>query len=776
MPILNIDNMKVVSPSPNNFILDLDISGKHYNYIASGEHIYQNSNGSVDNTLLNDHVAHSSLFYIQNRSFYSVNKASRDNQIIKSPSPYFRENEIEFVGNKLSNEEPFQIYTPFVIKDNNFYVIGRPQQAKYIIFKSTDNCKTWEQMGRIEDPEYSWPYNNEPYVFAADSKNNFYVFITGNSTNPGNHIYRSTDDCRTWKHLNIPDSFFMSVERGFQIIDDYIYTFRYNESTDDYAFIKIRSDFINFLEEYEVINEHISHTGKIINYKKTFIIFEIEQQHQLRFLRSFDSGENFEEIVLNSEFNRYRKAFFFFTDRVLNLILLFYETDELHVSKDFGTTWTNMPLPDDSNLVLGGYLSGAIITKAMNIPSYALFDMNDMGITTDDEDIDNLLLMPNANTTPYERDLSANFIPIHGINCNAVYGYVRTEPNKSFGFPKYNNDEFIMSTHNKGSNGNPEPGTTDTLSLYKYREMATNVSNILGLGKQTDISAAESGFDKMFVFDPTDDNKIQVQTNLRDWRSYQTNHGNGGFTNNFDNSTLLARAILFPKQTLNNEYSTERVYVPSTEVSAPFKQVRRYNFKNEDYFYSNGTHIILNHRDDDKYNFIKPDTDKRGGTMVTSTYSRRFGDEFGKEHQSPNIAYPNNNEKCIESDNGEMLAPELDYNVYGTFGYNKSEISNVIGLYNQYSPELINRENETMSDTALMTARHKTNIFDIEFKNGLWKDIADNLKTTDEDQVSAYQEIKDNLKQFIKTNLFKLVEEIKPAHTELYKITFDDET
>ena len=72
-----------------------------------------------------------------------------------------------------------------------------------------------------------------------------------------------------------------------------------------------------------------------------------------------------------------------------------------------------------------------------------------------------------------------------------------------------------------------------------------------------------------------------------------------------------------------------------------------------------------------------------------------------------------------------------------------------------------------------MTSKHKTNIFDIEFKS-MWDYITTAFNNynphTTEAEISALTEIKSNLKSSIKSNLFKLVEEIKPAHTKLYKI------
>jgi hypothetical protein len=413
------------------------------------------------------------------------------------------------------------------------------------------------------------------------------------------------------------------------------------------------------------------------------------------------------------------------------------------------------------------------------ITAFSLFDVNDMGITTDDYDssnnsmFDNLLLMPNANIIPSAR--VDNPIPMHGINVNATYGYVKTPAEGSFGYPEYdeNDEKFVMSTHNKEATGDPKPGVTDTLTLYQYRKYATNISNVLGLGKQTDISATEPGFDKLFVFDPTNDNRLNFKSSVRTWRSYQSNRNyTNGATNNFDNSTLLVRAILFPKQTLNNEYTTERDYV-SSEVSAPFAFTRKYNFDDLEHFYSNGTHIILNHRDDTKFEFAE-DTKNFGGTMVTSKYSRRFGDLYGKPHLSPEP--PDGTQKIQELDTGDKVPFEIDYNKYGTLTYADSNITDVSGLFNQYSPELINRENETMSDTALMTSLHKTNVFDIEFSDDLWQSIAKPINKSDSIPSEAKAGITENIKQTIKTNLFKLVEEIKPAHTELYKITIDSDT
>jgi hypothetical protein len=103
-----------------------------------------------------------------------------------------------------------------------------------------------------------------------------------------------------------------------------------------------------------------------------------------------------------------------------------------------------------------------------------------------------------------------------------------------------------------------------------------------------------------------------------------------------------------------------------------------------------------------------------------------------------------------------------------------TRLANQKGVFNQYSPELINRKNETMSDTSLMTSIHKANIFDINFAN-LWQSISSKFETHDEDKVQGHAAIKENLKNSIRTNLFKLVEEIKPAHTKLYKITMEND-
>lgn len=407
------------------------------------------------------------------------------------------------------------------------------------------------------------------------------------------------------------------------------------------------------------------------------------------------------------------------------------------------------------------------------ITAFSLFDMNDVGITTHDNNetdlyslkhgnyntdiIDNLLLMPNANVKPSDK-VEYN-IPMHTINSNAVYGYIATT-DKSFGFPISSGAQiFSMSTHST-HDGTTTLGQTDTLSLYNYNEMATNVSNILGLGIQSDIDASMNfGFDKLFVFDPTDDNKLNYgedNEGLIRWRKYQTNiqNGSNGVTNNFDNGTLLARAIIFPKQTLNNEYSTERTYIQENNDKTPFNYVRKYKW-DEKHFYSNGLSIVLNHKDENKftnYDFEDP----TAGTMVSSIYSNRLGRKV-KQHSSPQP--PN------------TVDEKTDYNTYNTFSIENSQLE-IRGVFNQYSPEIFNRTNETMSDTSLTTSQHKANVFDIKF-SGLWRDICKKFTPT-EGEEEAYNNIKANLKKSIKSNLYKLVEEIKPAQTELLKIEMED--
>ena len=95
-----------------------------------------------------------------------------------------------------------------------------------------------------------------------------------------------------------------------------------------------------------------------------------------------------------------------------------------------------------NHVLMDKHLAHSSIFDVYNtkITAFSLFDMNDIGITTDDNDvIDNLLLMPNANTQPDSRE--NELIPMHSINSNAVYGYVATQPSASFGFP----DMMIMA-------------------------------------------------------------------------------------------------------------------------------------------------------------------------------------------------------------------------------------------------------------------------------------------------------------------------------------------
>lgn len=400
--------------------------------------------------------------------------------------------------------------------------------------------------------------------------------------------------------------------------------------------------------------------------------------------------------------------------------------------------------------------------NATIITAFSLFDMNDMVVTTDENDpIDNLLLMPNSTMEPRLREVSA--IPMHQINRNATYGMVSTPKKMSFGYPAYieSGNVFTMAS---AIPAGASPTVGDTLTLYrKNKKYPTNISNVLGLGTQAEVQSTHDGFDKMFVFDPTDNNSLQFSTNLKDLRDFhQSNKQRSkyGIPNDFDYSLLLSRTILFPKQTLNNEYSTERPYVDSEISAYPFEYARKYRW--DEHFYSNGTHIVLNHREDNRFNFRQNDDEENvPGTMVTSKYSNRFTELETFENK---IYPPGEINDLISSDNTQITVKPV-YNKKKVLVYNDSDAKSATGVFNQYSPELINRENETLSDTALMTSKHKTNIFDIDFVD-LWDSIGSKIDNT---------EVRNNLRDSIKTNLFKLVEEIKPVHTKLYKVVMESD-
>ena len=257
-------------------------------------------------------------------------------------------------------------------------------------------------------------------------------------------------------------------------------------------------------------------------------------------------------------------------------------------------------------------------------------------------------------------------------------------------------------------------------------------------------------------------NRLSFLSSLSNWRKYQSNRDKSGdrVTNNFDFGKLLVRTILFPKATLNNEYSTERPYVDSEISAYPFEYARKYRW--DEHFYSNGTHIVLNHREDNRFNFRQNDDEENvPGTMVTSKYSNRFTELETFENK---IYPPGEINDLISSDNTQITVKPV-YNKKKVLVYNDSDAKRATGVFNQYSPELINRENETLSDTALMTSKHKTNIFDIDFVD-LWDSIGSKIDNT---------EVRNNLRDSIKTNLFKLVEEIKPVHTKLYKVVMDSD-
>lgn len=383
-----------------------------------------------------------------------------------------------------------------------------------------------------------------------------------------------------------------------------------------------------------------------------------------------------------------------------------------------------------------------------NVTAWDMFDINDVGVTTDsdDEDNDNLLLLQNSNIDPKDKEA----IPLHQINSNSVYGFVSAINNKSIGVPKVNIDK----------NFNLEKFDSDPITRYHHRPMAVALSSVLGLGTQMNFADT---FDKLFVFDPTDNNRLKFSTVLTNWRRYQSNRDKSSYkvTNNFDFGKLLVRTVLFPKATLNNEYSTERQY---TDVSSPYAYMRKYAWDDK-HFYSNGSFIVLNSREDNCFEKDSIDVSAKSGTMVTSKYSRRFGDVVAELNE---VSPPYPPEIELELSDNTVIQVETNYNkVDPEISSNHSDIFENGSSFKQYMPESINRENETASDTNLMTSKHKANIFDVDIKT-FWYALNSSINAVPSD-------VRDNVKDMIKKNLYEMIENIKPAHTKLYKIITNDE-
>ena len=385
-----------------------------------------------------------------------------------------------------------------------------------------------------------------------------------------------------------------------------------------------------------------------------------------------------------------------------------------------------------------------------NVTAWDIFDINDVGVTTDADDIDNdnLLLLQNSTIDPSAKTA----IPMHQINSNSVYGFVSASRKKSTGIPKVDGGIFNLDYYK-----------SDPITRYHYRPMAVSLSSVLGLGTQMDLIDT---FDKLFVFDPTDNNRLKFTKNsIKNWRKYQSNRDKSSdrVTNNFDFGKLLVRTVLFPKATLNNEYSTERRY---TEISSPYSYMRKYAW-DDSHFYSNGSFIVLNSREDNRFE-NDFDLSARPGTMVTSKYSRRFGDVDPKPNE---VSPPNPPEVTIELSNNTVSTIETDYNEVIDEEQELSAINSDIfenkSTFKQYMPESINRKNETTSDTSLMTSKHKANIFDVDIKT-FWNKLKQSIGTVPSG-------VKTNIRDMIRKNLYEMIENIKPAHTKLYKVIMTDD-
>ena len=219
--------------------------------------------------------------------------------------------------------------------------------------------------------------------------------------------------------------------------------------------------------------------------------------------------------------------------------------------------------------------------------------------------------------------------------------------------------------------------------------------------------------------------------------------------NDFDFGKLLVRAILFPKSTLNNEYSTERQYLEDN--NQPYKYMRKYSW-DDDHFYSNGEFIVFNSREDNDLNGIIGESG-RPGTMVTSKYSNHFGDVVTERNE-------------VTPPSGRMDVNVVYNKVEDITSSKESDRKDNESIFKQYMPELINRENETASDSGLMTSKHKVNIFDVDIIS-FWNKLSQSMG-------SVKNEVRSNMKDMIKKNLYDMIEDIKPAHTKLYRVLITD--
>lgn len=393
-----------------------------------------------------------------------------------------------------------------------------------------------------------------------------------------------------------------------------------------------------------------------------------------------------------------------------------------------------------------------------DITAYALFDMNDVLIGTDTDFSDDDTVYADYMLAPIVLDVDekrAN--PILGIphNKNSFVGVIPGINRSTLSETpsrKYDIDGILKYSADK-----------DAITLYNKQASPASTKQILRAYDEYDITPTESGdkLDQLFViqtfhaFDTDGSGQQPTQNITATWAA---------LVNNFDDGVLSAASFLTPKQTLNAEYSTAKSTLSENQS---FEFMRSYTVRNSDKpefnMYASGNLLILNYLESKRLAAEAITTTI--STQISTTYSKYVGltaDTFGTASAKTVSMYPDN---ITTNHVAQNYLPEVVNLVDDGFG-----------------------GGESTGTTTAHRAIHKANIFDIEIATGavtneskfntVMSEVPSAIATAYSKFMSSTTNITASLKtalhNHISDSLQKLVVDLIPAHTHLYRVVTSD--
>ena len=376
---------------------------------------------------------------------------------------------------------------------------------------------------------------------------------------------------------------------------------------------------------------------------------------------------------------------------------------------------------------------------------YALFELEKATVSTDEFlDLSNKTVFANAFT----EDSTVSSDLKYGVNSNLNYAYMNVGGGAEV--PFFQNSFGVRLRKQYTNTAAYSYGYADidhSINLYNKNNHATHAANALRLGKQYNFPK-DVLISPIFKFDTfsgfrSDESRNRLTSPISSWIPG---------INNFDEGFLYVDSFIFPKVTLNDEYSTQKNDIPGSIL----KGIRTY------WYTRSFGHM------------------SRDGIVQYYLPALELKDFDPTEEFSSEIA--------INTEYSEVIGqpdPISEVRYREPKSIRRADWAGEYRFPNAYMPEFIDPSLETSGKTnAGGITQHKANVFAINVSNkygetnsggiyGLLEETAQKLNSPlSQDNVDeAYQ----NIKKTIKSQLHKAIAEVKPAHTELYRVIIDKE-